>query len=101
MIVTGDSAGLTSAPGIGKKTAQRMVLELKDKISNNISFAELDILSANDEMGPNTVNIKEACEGLVSLGYKKTDVEKLLKSVSGAYSTEELIKIALSHFATL
>lgn len=101
MIVTGDSVGLTTAPGIGKKTAQRMVLELKDKISNNISFAELDILSANSELMPDAKSIKEASEGLVSLGYRKTDVEKLLKAVNGSYSTEELIKIGLRHFATI
>ena len=82
---------LSSVPGIGKKTAQRLILELKDKIN------KLDLnISADNK------NFLEAQEALFSLGYSQSDIIKIttqIKNQNQNLSTEEIIKQALKLFA--
>ena len=82
---------LSSVPGIGKKTAQRLILELKDKIN------KLDLnISADNK------NFFEAQEALFSLGYSQSDIIKVttqIKNQNQNLSTEEIIKQALKLFA--
>lgn len=90
-ILSGDVAWFKSVKGIGPKTAQRIIIDLKDKISKeNI---DVDFSSTQD----NTVK-DEALSALVMLGFSKNQAEntvrKLLKSKSD-YTVEELIKYAL------
>ncbi|HDL17463.1 MAG TPA: Holliday junction branch migration protein RuvA [Bacteroidetes bacterium] len=87
-----NSAMLTRIPGVGKKTAQRLVIELKDKIGKG-----LDVSPAR-EIG--SVNIlEEAVLALVSLGYRQTEAQKIVEKVAGEEeslpSIEVLIKKAL------
>jgi holliday junction DNA helicase RuvA len=91
-IITGDEKNLIRAPGIGKKTAQRIILELKDKLGiddlvkdNNISMEE----SRADS------NVLEAMEALVALGYSDKEAEKAMKSVNINDSIENVIKNCL------
>ena len=82
---------LSSVPGIGKKTAQRLILELKDKIN------KLDLnISADNK------NFLEAQEALFSLGYSQSDIIKVttqIKNQNQNLTTEEIIKQALKLFA--
>lgn len=74
-VLSEDIAVLSQIPNVGKKTAQRMILELKDKFSNiNISATSMTI-------SKDAVVISEAVEALVILGYSKNDARKAVDSV--------------------
>lgn len=91
-ILNKDVETLSKAPGIGKKTAERMVLELKDKIDDS------DICLEDDEIS-GIVRIdgcKEAIEALMSLGYSKFEVEKIVRSFENEkLSVENIIRESL------
>jgi Holliday junction DNA helicase RuvA len=95
-IIDGDVKSLTVIPGIGAKTAKRIIVELKEKF-------ETDIIDKNDlglvENGDNKI-IKDAANALHSLGYKSNQVNKILKDLesSGELSggLEEIIRKALA-----
>ena len=88
-IASGDTKLITSAQGVGPKMAQRIILELKDKldIPDNVT------LSAPAKM---TDNKKEAANALVSLGYSPQDAGKAVSGIDGSLSVEEIIKKALA-----
>lgn len=91
-IVTEDEKTIIRAPGIGKKTAQRIILELKDKIDSK----EIDGFSEElDVEENNSTNIQEASEALVSLGYSEKEASKALASIKIGDSVESVIKDAL------
>ena len=95
-IIEGDVKSLTVIPGIGAKTAKRIIVELKEKF-------ETDVIDKNDlglvENGDNKI-IKDASNALQSLGYKSNQVNKILKDLelSGDLSggLEEIIRKALA-----
>jgi Holliday junction DNA helicase RuvA len=95
-IIEGDVKSLTVIPGIGTKTAKRIIVELKEKF-------ETDTIDKNDlgllEDGDNS-KIKDAANALQSLGYKSNQVNKILKDLesSGELSggLEEIIRKALA-----
>ncbi len=93
-ILTGDEKTLTRAPGIGKKTAQRIILELKDKFKNDEftpeGIANIDNVEVNR-------NISEALEALVALGYSEKEAEKALGKVTQKDSIEDIIKNSLKY----
>lgn len=62
-------------PGIGKKTAERLILELKDK------FSKLDLGSSSSEIISNSSQINEAIQAMISLGYSKQIAEKSIQAV--------------------
>lgn len=86
-----DAAALTRVPGIGRKTAERLIVEMRDRLPG----AAADGLSGGptpDAASPES----EAFDALVALGYKPAEATRLLKSASpGTHSTEELIRRAL------
>ena len=83
---------LTSAPGVGPKLAQRIILELKDKISSGkYQAASFSVQSVTSSAG----NISKAMEALVALGYWQADAIKALAGFSNSLSVEELIKLSL------
>ena len=100
-ILSEDTKSISKAPGIGAKTASRLVLELKDKIDPTEALAQL---SAPTEMRGNALtvenlSIKEAQEALVALGYSAVDALKAIKKVEN-YSeldVEMLLKSALKY----
>lgn len=81
---------LCKGPGVGKKTAERMILELKDRIDSN------SILN-DDEMGSNLSNdYNEATQALISLGYTSYEVERVLRTIDvDNMSLEAVIKEGL------
>ncbi|MBU5314115.1 Holliday junction branch migration protein RuvA [Tissierella carlieri] len=81
---------LCKAPGIGKKTAERMVLELKDRIDKNIEVVEDNISGIK----PNDYH--EAIDGLMSLGYTRLEIEKIIRTMDiSKMNIEDIIREAL------
>ena len=90
IIGSGDSHALTSCPGVGNRIAQRIVVELKDKVSG---FA---INSSNVKILPEiTSNVGEALAALVSLGFSNSEASRALASVNDTDSPEQMITEAL------
>lgn len=97
-ILLGDVTALSRAPGIGKKTAQRIALELKDKISQSDLDADA---AAPVSAAPLTADhFAEALEALTSLGYSSTEARGALSGVKEKDApVEELIRLALRAMA--
>ena len=93
-IFNGDTKSLTKIKGLGKKTAERLVLELREKVVVDASAQSLPAVSNLDI--PLTKEIQNAIALLVSLGKSQADAEKLIEAASklGATSTEELVNMA-------
>ena len=95
-ILLGDVTALSRAPGIGKKTAQRIALELKDKVSQ----ADIDSTPGAPAVPLTADNFAEAIEALTALGYSSTEARNALSGVKDKdASVEELIRTALRTMA--
>ena len=94
-VMTGDEKMLTAAQGIGKKIAQRIILELKDKIAG--SSVELDFSTGPAVTAPvqQGGNVTLARAALQELGYSPAEIQNALKGADPNTSTEELIRHAL------
>ena len=93
-VMTGDEKLLTAAQGIGKKIAQRIILELKDKIGG--SSVELDFSAGNAAPAPvQQGNAAMARAALQELGYSAAEIQTALKGADPNASTEELVRHAL------
>ena len=89
-----DIGKLSKAPGVGKKTAERIVLELKDKIDkNNVEFGATLLTSQ-----PAVVSQDEAVDALVALGYSlQESKDAVQKCKKDGLNTEDIIKKSLSY----
>ena len=95
-IITNDIARLSKLPGIGKKTAQRLVLEIIDKVkAEEIIFTEEKDSNSNESHISITEKEKDVLEALKVLGYNAKEVEKVMGSLDITSSTEDMIKQAL------
>ena len=91
-LVSGDAQALTRVPGIGKKTAQRLVLELKDKVDDAQLTSSGASASPRAAAGPEA----EAIAALTALGYSASEAAKAISTVAGqSQKTDELIFLAL------
>lgn len=89
-IMNKDIPTLCKAPGIGKKTAERIILELKDKIDINI---ELEI----ENLNTHSTGYNEAIEALIGLGYSRYEVEKSIRNLDiDNMEVEDIIRNALN-----
>jgi Holliday junction DNA helicase RuvA len=91
-IASGDAKRFQAAPGIGKRTAERIIVELREKVGSELDAAAA--LASAGEADPRA----EAREGLLGLGYSPAEAERLLDSAEGE-SAEELISSALRRAA--
>ncbi|KAJ53674.1 Holliday junction DNA helicase RuvA [Clostridium tetanomorphum] len=89
-ILTSDEKTLTKAPGIGKKTAQRIILELKDKFKNDSIISNINI----EENKGFDLSL-EALDALIALGYSEKEANKALKSIDKNNPLETIIKDCL------
>ncbi len=99
-VATGDSKAFTAAKGIGLKTAQRIVLELKDKITKE----QLETGVVNSNVSVSGVisgqgNLSEAISALVVLGYPQSQAARVVSALDPSLPVEELIKSALKALA--
>ncbi|MBQ7358770.1 MAG: Holliday junction branch migration protein RuvA [Lachnospiraceae bacterium] len=99
-IVSGDAKAISKAPGIGGKTAERLILDLKDKISiEEALYGGLDSKPQVASASLDDVNVKEAIEALVALGYGQAEATKAVGSIEHAEELDsgQLLKIALKN----
>lgn len=90
-IAAGDAKTISKANGIGAKTAQRIVLELKDKVGNISDGAQAVSVGDISVSG----NSAQAVEALVSLGFTQTEAMRALSSLDSSLPVEQLVKLAL------
>ena len=97
-IASGDAKSLTAASGVGIKLAQRIVLELKDKVGSvSLGDASIDVKSVGNATANSSS--KEAIEALVSLGYTQSEASLAVGRLDQSLDTNELIKQALKSLA--
>ena len=93
-VMTGDEKMLTAAQGVGKKIAQRIILELKEKIGGGAM--ELDFSTGPAPVPAQTGNAAAlASAALQELGYSPAEINAALKGVDPAATTEEMVRYAL------
>ena len=100
-IASGDSKSITRANGVGPKLAQRIVLELKDKLAAGLDLGSsgIEVESANAAM--NATNTSEAVSALTMLGYSQSEAALAVGRLDKSLSTEELIKQALKQLSRI
>ena len=94
-ILEGDVKRLSSISGIGKKMAERMVLELKDKFKGSTSLGALfDDTTASPEQS----SLRDATSALIALGYKQEAADKMLEKIPNRHelSVEDLVRKSLT-----
>ena len=95
-IVSGDEKTIVRAPGIGKKIAQRIILELREKIHIEQSeVSNLSQLSGNDILEDR--KLIDVLGALISLGYSEKEAEKALKTINKEQSLENMVKDCLKY----
>jgi holliday junction DNA helicase RuvA len=94
-VVAGDAAALSRTKGIGKKTAERIIVELKDKVG---VAAAWEAASASQAPSPEDAKINDAVLALIALGYKQVDALKVIRTASAKNAdatTSDLVAASL------
>lgn len=101
-ILSADSKTISKVPGIGPKTAQRIIIDLKDKIDliNTFENKLANVAATSSKLSPQK---NEAVEALVALGYSQKDAYSAVNNsdVSGDASVEEVLKVALRNISRI
>lgn len=96
-VLEGNTQRLNAISGVGKKTAERLVIELRDKFSQGEA---LEALSGEAAAAPDAVRARDAFMALISLGYKQTEAHKMIKKITGKIapetSIEDMVRMALT-----
>lgn len=97
-ILTGDEKALTMAPGIGKRIAQRVILELKDKVSKESESLHVEGFAASSTgIGVTGTKMGDAAAALVVLGYSQSEISAAMRTVDAETMTvEEIIRYVLT-----
>lgn len=96
-ILTDNEKALTSAPGIGKKIAQRVILELKDKVSKeSAALKDSGFMPVSGATGVTGTKLGDAAAALVVLGYTQSEISASMRTIdTEALTVEEIIKQVL------
>ena len=96
-VQAGDTASLIKLPGVGKKTAERLVVEIRDRLADWETPAGSESGAAVASAGADVASpVEEAVSALIALGYKPQDASRMVRAVdSKALATEEIIRTAL------
>ncbi len=97
-IAAGDVKTITTANGIGKKSAERIVLDLKDKVSGISSSDDLSSI-ADTTSADDTSAVTETIEALVSLGYSRSDSARVVAKLNNGMSPDDMLRAALRELA--
>ena len=90
-----DTNSLISIPGIGKKTAERLVIETRDQLAAWQASEDVTMLTGGNQ------HLQDAISALVSLGYKQNDAKRAIDKVAGqGNSSEDMIRLALQTMVT-
>lgn len=104
-VISGDAKAISKAPGVGSKTAQRIILDLKDKIKAEDLLLGGDSPAAADHVEVHGVGEvgKEAIEALTALGYSASEAAGAVRKVTitETMTAEDVLKAALRHLAFL
>ncbi len=96
-IAEGDVKRLSSVKGLGRKTAEKIIVELKDKLTDG---EVLEAVAGAEASSPEEMRTRDAVLALISLGYKQADALKMIKDVlpkiSAGVSVEDLVRRALA-----
>lgn len=96
-VMDDDVKSLTRLPGVGKKTAERLIIEMRDRFPHWEQPAEMAMAGAGGAETPRRQDpLADAEAALVSLGYKPTEAAKMLSGLDDGLSTEAMIKAALT-----
>lgn len=102
-IISNDINTLKKLPGIGAKTAQRIVLELKDKLKKEKKIEELSIATNNSNIIKTEIEkdqkLEEAFTALQVLGYSTKEIEKVMEKIDKKLSLEEIIRLGIKQLA--
>ena len=97
-IMNNDVKALTVAPGVGKKIAQRVILELKDKIAKEMDASEISLPIVNQPAATENGNVNDALTALAVLGYSSAEIAPVLKQLDlTGLNAEQIIKAVLRH----
>lgn len=98
-ILSGDAKAIAKAPGIGARTAERLILELRDKVKPEAAFAAAGALTENLTEGSGHAQKQEAVEALVALGYSSAEALKAVNQISHSeeMDSEAILRAALKN----
>ena len=95
-IMDGDSKALTRLPGVGKKTAERLVIELKDRLEKDDTITLPAVAGSTEKIERHASPVNDAVSALISLGYKAQQASQMIRDLDvEGKSTEEIIRAAL------
>ncbi|MBO5421404.1 MAG: Holliday junction branch migration protein RuvA [Clostridia bacterium] len=93
-IASGDVKAITKAQGVGAKIAQRIVLELKNKFSTDLTQEQTDMVAAIQSADTST-DLSEAIDALIQLGYSRSEAAAAVSKLDKSLPVEEIIRLAL------
>lgn len=93
-IASGDAKAITKAQGVGTKIAQRIVLELKNKFSTDLTQEQTDMVAAI-QSADTSADLSEAIEALIQLGYSRSEAAAAVSKLDKSLSVEDMIRLAL------
>jgi Holliday junction DNA helicase RuvA len=95
-VINNDAESLVRLPGVGKKTAERLIIEMRDKVSQGQQLTPLPHTNINQTDNPRHQIIQDAVSALIALGYKPQEASRMVaRADDGVISSEEIIRGAL------
>jgi Holliday junction DNA helicase RuvA len=95
-VAQNDLSSLTRLPGVGKKTAERLVVELRDKLKDFVDQSSEPVRAVAQAPSSDNARLRDAVSALVALGYKPPEAQRMVQGLSDQFSSsEEIIRAAL------